>query len=189
MFSKKYCFRLSPWNIYTSQFLHIFTVSWTLYFFEQVLQKFQLSPLNFMYVEQNITLKQSLLRTSACFKWLTLHVKITCREKNVSSYTTFSFFFWGSFVFFSCFSCFYFLKKEKSDFSSADQVWEFFFFKTFFFFFLTGSLRDKKETLLIARSQSLLDQSVSEIKHVELGRHYGRRSWSFSLAKGSQELF
>ena len=96
MFSKKYCFRLSPWNIYTSQFLHIFTVSWTLYFFEQVLQKFQLSPLNFMYVEQNITLKQSLLRTSACFKWLTLHVKITCREKNVSSYTTFSFFFWGS---------------------------------------------------------------------------------------------
>ena len=50
------------------------------------------------------------------------------------------------------------------------------------------SIRDKKETLLIARSQPLLDQSVSEIKHEALGRHYGRRSWSFSLAKKSQEL-
>ena len=50
------------------------------------------------------------------------------------------------------------------------------------------SIRDRKETLLVARSQGLLDQSASEIHHERSGRHYGRKSWSFSFAKGSQEF-
>ena len=50
------------------------------------------------------------------------------------------------------------------------------------------SIRDKKETLLVSRSQGLLDQSVSEIQH-EVSNVMGRRSWSFSLAKGSQDIF
>ena len=48
------------------------------------------------------------------------------------------------------------------------------------------SLRDRKETLLTARSQGLLDRSVAELMRTYRGQSRdfsfrGRRSWSFSL--------
>ena len=43
------------------------------------------------------------------------------------------------------------------------------------------SIRDRKETLLVARSQGLLDRSVSGLTIDAKSHTYGRHSWSFSM--------
>ena len=43
------------------------------------------------------------------------------------------------------------------------------------------SVRDRKETLLVARSQGLLDKSVASLSVDAKSHSYGRHSWSFSV--------